>query len=71
MAEFWENKNTREKIMRVDPEEYKYFRAVDGGTPLTELFPEGVYVSFRGDEITEIAPNPTEKMRELGLLKTK
>jgi hypothetical protein len=69
MTEFWENKTTGEKVMRIDPEEYKYFRSVDGGVPLAEVFPKGLYVSFRGDEVIEIAPDPTEKMRELGLTK--
>jgi hypothetical protein len=56
--------------MRLELEDYDSLVAAETGTPLTDIFPDGIHVSFRGDEIVGISPDPTAKMRELGLLKT-
>lgn len=60
-----------ERLMRLGPQDYSQYVTVENGIPLTVLFPDGLSVTFRGDEIIDVSPDPTEKMRELGLLKTK
>ena len=34
---------------------YDKFRFAESGTPLSEVFPNGIYVEMRGDEITHIS----------------
>lgn len=58
------------RVMALEPEDYDGIIAAETGTPLVDIFPDGIYVAFHGDEVVGISPDPTAKMRELGLLKT-
>lgn len=43
-----------EKKMYLPPEEYESVVLADGGRPLAEFFPNGILVSFKGDEMTDV-----------------
>jgi hypothetical protein len=44
----------KKEKMYLPPEEYQSLVRAESGTPLTDIFPDGILVSFKGDEITDI-----------------
>lgn len=51
-------------LLRLEPSEYATLVDVERGQPLTDTFPNQIYVMFRGKEVLEIAPALTPQMRE-------
>ena len=43
-----------EKKMYLPPTEYEALVRADNGIPLIDIFPNGILVSFKGDEVTDI-----------------